>query len=595
LNRNSYNYYVVARLKTGMRSEQAQAQLDTLALRLSAAYPDDNTGKSFLITPLRERLVTPVRATLWLLMTSVSFVLLISCSNVANLLLARAAARSREIALRAALGASRGRILRQLMVESSLLALLGGVLGLILAVAGTEALVHLAPENLPRLREVHVDRFALIFAGGISLLATIIFGLMPAARASRTDLQKSLKPGGSRGVLGGDLGGMRHALVVAEVSLSVVLAVGAVLLFRSFVALSNVDLGYRTESRLVMYVDIPAHGRDGYLRVAASFDRLIPKLAAIPGVQSAAAAMGVPMGRYGSNGSYFVEGRPVANPPNAEFALASSGYFGTMGVSLLRGREFAPADQYDAPFVAIINAALARRSFPGEDPIGKRVKCGLDQPDKWMTIVGVVRNTSQDSPAIEPGPELYMPLSQHPYYANEFQVVLRTTLPPESLVPAVRGRMRDLEPAAATSFTTLEEMAAESVATPRFRLLLTGAFAVLAVVLAMVGLYGVMSYLTAQRTAEIGIRMALGAQSRDVLWLVLGHGMRLALLGAAIGFVAAMGAMRLIRSLLYGIGAADPVAFVSVTALLMGIALLACYIPARRAMRVDPMTAMRYE
>jgi predicted permease len=592
LNRTAYNYNVVAKLQAAVSVEQAQARLDTVAARLSAAFPGSNRGKSFAVTPLRDQLVRPVGATLWILMAAVSLVLLIACANVANLLLARAAGRRREIALRAALGASRWRILRQLVVESAILAVAAGILGVLLAAGGTGALLRLAPQNLPRLTEVRVDRFALLFAAAAALLATMVFGLAPAWQTSRIDLREALQSG-ARGMVGGRSGRLRGALVVAEVSLSAVLAVGAVLLFRSLLALTTIDLGYRTEGRLVMYTHVPAHGRDEYLRVAGSFDRLLPEFAAIPGVQSAAAAMGVPAGRYGSNGSYFVDGEATANPPNAGFLLASSGYFATMGIPLLRGRDFAAFDRYDAPFVAIVNQALVRRSFPNENPVGKRIKCGLDAPDQWLTIVGVVGDVRQNSPASAPEPELYMPLSQHPYHANEFQIVLRAAVSPASLAGPARKRMHDLYPLAATDFTTLEQMVATSIATPRFRVYVTGVFAGLALLLAMIGVYGVMSYLTAHRTSEFGLRLALGARPGELLAGVLAGAARLALAGLSIGALISIACGRLIGSMLFGLEPTDTFTYAAVLGGVLILTLAAAAVPAWRAARIDPASALR--
>jgi putative ABC transport system permease protein len=595
VNHSAYNYHVVSKLRAGQTIREADEQLGAIAARLTAAFPDTNEDKTFSVTPLRDQLVGPVGSTLWVLMAVVSLVLLISCANVANLLLARAAGRSREIALRAALGASRWRILRQLTIESLILAAAAGALGLLFAAGGTQLLLRLAPENLPRVAEVRVDRVVLLFAGAVSLLATTLFGLLPAWQTSRIDLQDSLKQGGARGLLGVRHGRLRSALVIAEVSLSVMLAVGAALLSRSFFALSAVDLGFHTEDRLVMYTHIPTHGLDETIRVAASINSLLPEIAAIPGVRSTAAAMGVPSGRYGSNGSYFLENQSTVNPPHALFGLASPNYFATMGIPLLRGREFTTRDSYDQPFVAIVSQALVRRSFPDEDPIGKRLSCGLDAPGKFMTIVGVVGDTRHDSPASDPEPELYMPLAQHPYYANEFQMVIHSALPPASLAAPIRQRMHELNPTAATSFTTLDEMIATSVATPRFRFFFTTAFAVLAVLLAMVGVYGVMSCLTAQRTSEFGLRLALGAKPGDLLTSVLKRAVLLAAAGLIIGAVASLAASRLIATMLFGLKPTDAVSYTLVLAGMLFATVAAAAIPALRAARTDPATALRQD
>ncbi len=592
-NRTAYNYHTVARLKPGLTPRAAEAQLTTIATRLSAAFPDTNRGKTFSVTLLQDQITGPVGSTLWVLMAVVSLVLLISCANVANLLLARAAVRSREIALRAALGASRWRILRQLTLESLLLAAAAGALGLFIAAGGTQLLLRLAPENLPRLAEVHTNRTVLLFAAAVSVLATTLFGLLPAWQASRVDLQHALKQSGARGQIGLHHSRLRSALVIAEVSLSVMLAVGATLLSRSFFALSAVELGFHTENRLVMYTHIPTHGLDETIRVAASIDTLLPEIAALPGVQSTAAAMGVPSGRYGSNGSYFLENQPEINPPHALFGLASPNYFATMGIPLLRGREFTTRDSYDQPFSAIVSQALVRRSFPNQDPIGKRLWCGLDAPHKWMTIVGVVGDTRHDSPASGPEPEIYMPLAQHPYYANEFQMVIRTALPLSALAAPIRQRMHELSPTAAVDFTTLDEMIATSVATPRFRFFFTTAFAALALLLAMVGVYGVMSCLTAQRTSEFGLRLALGAKPADLLIAVLKRAALLTATGLIIGGSASLAAGRLIESMLYGLKPTDAISYAIVLAGMLIATLAAAALPALRAAQTDPATALR--
>lgn len=598
-NRSAYNYHTVAKLKPGLTPRAAEAQLTAIAARLSAAFPDTNRGKTFSVTLLQDQITGPVGSTLWVLMAVVSLVLLISCANVANLLLARAAVRSREIALRAALGASRWRILRQLTLESLLLAAAAGVLGLLIAAGGTQLLLRFAPENLPRLTEVRVDRTVLLFAAAVSLLATTIFGLLPAWQASRVDLQHALKQSGARGQLGLHHSRLRSALVIAEVSLSVMLAVGATLLSRSFFALSAVELGFHTEDRLVMYTHIPTHGLDETIRVAASIDTLLPEIAAIPGVESTAAAMGVPSGRYGSNGSYFLENQPgpqsSGDPPHALFGLASPNYFATMGIPLLRGREFTTRDAYDQPFAAIVSQALVRRSFPNEDPIGRRLWCGLDAPHKWMTIVGVVGDTRHDSPASGPEPEIYMPLAQHPYYANEFQMVIRTALPLSSLAAPIRQRMHELSPTAAVDFTTLDEMIAASVATPRFRFFFTTAFAALALLLAMVGVYGVMSCLTAQRTSEFGLRLALGAKPADLLIAVLKRAAIRTATGLIIGGAASLAAGRLIASMLFGLKPTDAISYATVFAAMLIATLAAAALPALRAAQTDPSTALRQD
>jgi len=579
LSRTVYNA-VIGKLKPGITLAAANARLRIF--------------QGIVAIPLRDRLVGPVRGTLYFLMGAVALVLLIACTNVANLLLARATARSRETAVKAALGARRWHIIRPLLMESAVLALIGGALGLLLAQLGT-AFVGRLP--LPRLSEVRVDWMVLGFTFCISLLAVFFFGLAPAWQAARVDLHEVLK---SRGKLGGGSSPrLRNALVVAQIALSFVLAIGAGLLLRSFLTLTNVQLGYRTEGILVMYAHAPARSLEEHVGVGRLFETLREQLNGLPGVTSVAAAMGLPTGQYGSGDSYAVEGKHRfaggQNLPQAGFRLASPAYFHTMGIPLIGGREFSPRDEYDAPFVAIVSQALARQSFPNEDPIGRRLQCGLDAPSKWMTIVGVVGDVRQQWPASAPVPELYMPLKQHPYFANELQVVVRGTLPPDSLIAPVRERVRALNPEIAMKFTRMDTMVADTIAKPRFRTLLIGVFAALALLLAMAGVYGVMNYVVTLRTPEFGLRVALGATSGNVVRLVLGRALRLAAVGLATGLALSLAASSLMSSMLYGLKATDAITYAIVVGAVTPVILLAAAIPAWRATQIDPLTALREE
>src|SRR5260370_1335049 len=429
-------------------------------MRLQSAFPDDNKDKSFLAVPLVEQLVGPVRATLYFLMGAVSLVLVIACANGANLLLARVTARQREIAVRAALGATRMAIARQLLIESAVIALAGGALGLLLAFAGTRVLTHATAQQvgLPRLADIQVNWVVFAFAIGVSLLSSFVFGMSPAWQAAKVDLNEALKQAG-RG-LAGSSGRLRNALVVAQVALSFALAIGAGLLLRSFLALNSVDPGFRTQGMLVMYAHDPAHTLDDYLKAGQSFVNAVEQMRQMPGVTSAAAAMGVPTGQYGSNGGYVVDGKPFSQDLNSmaqsDFTLSGPGYFSTMGIPLLHGRDFNLSDSYDRQFVAIISESLARQSFPGQDSIGHTIMSGLDSSTKWMTVVGVVGDVRQDSPANSPGPTLYMPLLQHPYYDNDLQMVMRSAVSPTSLIDPVRTKMPSLNPEVAPKFTTME-------------------------------------------------------------------------------------------------------------------------------------------
>jgi predicted permease len=410
------------------------------------------------------------------------------------------------------------------------------------------------------------------------------------------DLHDVLK---SRGKLGGSSPRLRNALVVAQIALSFVLVIGAGLLLRSFLTLTNVQLGYRTEGILVMYAHAPARSLEEYVGVGRLFETLREQLNGLPGVTSVAAAMGLPTGQYGMSGSYAVEGKHRFGSgqtlPQAGVRLASPAYFQTMGIPLIGGREFSPGDQYDSPFVVIVSQALARQSFPNEDPIGRRLQCGLDAPSKWMTIVGVVGDVRQQSPASAPAPALYMPLKQHPYFANELQVVVRAAVPPESLIAPVRQRVRAMNPEVAMKFTSMDTMVADTIAKPRFRMLLIGVFAALALLLAVAGVYGVMNYVVTLRTPEFGLRVALGATAGSVVRLVLGRALRLAAAGLATGLALSLAAGSLISSMLFGLTPTDAITYAIVVAAVTPAILLAAAIPAWRATRVDPLTALREE
>jgi predicted permease len=595
VSRGSYNYRVLALLRPGASLDAANAQLATIGTRLQAAFPDTNKHKSFLAIPLQEQLVGSVRLTLYFLMGAVSLVLLIACANAANLMLARATARQREIAVRSALGATRAAIARQLLLESGVIALAGGALGLLLAVFGTRMLTHATARQigLPRLADIQVDWSVFTFAIGASLLSSFLFGMSPAWQASRVDLTNALKQAGHG--LAGSSNRLRNSLVVVQVALSFALAIGAGLLFRSFLMLNNAELGYRTEGMLVMYAHDPARTLDDYLRAGRFLENAVEQMKGLPGVTSAAAAMGLPSGQYGSNGGYVVDGRELntEHAAQANFTVSGPAYFYTMGIPLLRGRDFDSGDGYDRPFVAIISESLARQSFPGQDPIGHTIVSGLDGAQKWMTIVGVVAEVRQDSPGDSPRPTLYMPLLQHPYYGNEVTVVMRSAISPTSLIEPVRSKMRSLNPEVATKFTTMEAMVSDSIATPRLRTMLAGLFAGVALLLAVAGMYGVMSYATTQRIPEFGLRMALGASPSSVLALVLRRAAQLTLLGVAIGLALAFSATRVINTMLFGLKPTDAITYSAALLAVTPLVVLAAAIPAWRAARVDPVVALR--
>ncbi len=594
LQRTAYNYRAVARLKSDVSVEQARANLDSIAAQLAVAFPKSNEGKTFRVVPLREQLTGSVQSMLYLLLGAVLLVLLIACANVSNLLLARATVRAREISVRAALGASRAAIIRMLVIESMTLATFGGLLGILLASWGTQALLRFAPPNLPRANEIHLDYAVLGFAMGLSLLSAMVFGVLPAMQASRAEFS-------SRGVLRGGSHRLRNSLVVAEIALSFVLATGAGLFFRSFLALNATDMGFRPDSILVMTAHAPAKELNQYVNVTHSFvDKLLPTLGAMPGVDATAAVMGLPTGQYGSNGSYAVAGKQVLAEgeklPESNWALSSPNYFAAMHIPLLSGRDFTPQDQYGTPGVVIISESAARQSLPGEDPIGRQLLCGLDEwTTKPMTIVGVVGDVRQDSPGSPTKPTLYMPMEQHPFHSNELQVIVRTSLPPAAMTSAVRKATSDLNSEMAVKFTTMEEMVSDSTSAPRFRTFLAITFALLALLLAMAGIYGVMSYVVTQRTSELGLRMALGAARGNVIGLVLSRAAVLAAIGLAIGTGLSLAVSRFVGAMLFGLTAADPATYAMVLLSVAVIAILAAAGPAWRASRIDPMVALRQE
>jgi putative ABC transport system permease protein len=595
--RGGHNYWAIGRLKPGIHLDQAQAEMSAIAQRLTKQYPAADRNMGVTITRMRDEMVRNVRLTLYVLLAAVGLLLLIACANVATLLLARSSARTREIVIRSALGASRKRTLGQLITESLLLALLGGGAGLVLAISVSKALVALAPGNVPRLGEASINTCVLAFTFAVSLLASLLFGLAPAFYGSRTDLSEGLKQGASR-MVGGAALRIRGMLAVAEIALTIVLLVGAGLLVRSFVALNNVSLGFRPQHVLVMEMSVPASpGLTDRSRAARFYSSLLDGVSDLPGVAAAGATMALP-GHAGSNGSYWIDHLPeqlTANAPNAVFSVVTPGTFAALGIPLKAGRDFSARDSYNAPLTAIINEALARRSFPGQDPLGRSIFCGLDT-DKPMQIVGIVGDVRQYGPAQKPEPEIYMPYDQHTLGAGtSLSVVVRTTVAPGALAATLRREVHKRSPDVPVRFSTLEEHVEENVATPRFRSLLLGIFAAVALCLAMAGVYGVLAYRVSQRTSEIGLRMALGATPRSILRMVLWQGLVFVGLGGALGLAGALAATRLLSSMLFQVKPGDPFTYVGAGALIGLVALVASYVPARRAAKVDPMVALRHE
>jgi predicted permease len=587
---------VVARLKPNVSQQQAETELNLVAAQLEELYPKSNKGRRVLLTPLHESFVGNVREPLLILLGAVGLVLLIACANVANLLLVRASTRRKEMAVRVALGASRAKLIRQLLTESLLLSVLGAVLGILLAFWGTSLIAAQLPEGIPRLQEARVDAPVLIFTLAVSLLTGLLFGLVPALQASRPNLTEGLKEG-DRGSTG-QRQRLRNVLVVGEVALTLMLLVGAGLLIQSFRRVLQVDPGFKAQNLLTMQISV--NNPDGQ-QVANFFEQLQENVRNLPGVKSVAVSNGVPFG-VANFPTFLIEGRPeTENKPSGIRYTVSPDYFQTLGIELVKGRVFTTQDTRDSQPVVVINEVLAQLYFPDEEPLGKRLKLFSDSPS--AEIVGVVRHVEHynldGQRSVQS--QFYNNFNQTSLQAlpggvRRINLLTRTEVEPLTLAAAVRDQVKALnKDQAVFNVRTMEQIVAQSVAPRRFSMLLLTVFAIVALALASLGIYGMMSYAVTQRTREIGVRMALGAQSGNVLSLVIGQGIKLALAGVVLGLIASIALTRTIKNLLFGVSATDPLTFAAIALLLLLVALLACYIPARRATKVDPMIALRYE
>jgi len=611
--RTAHNWWVLGRLAPGVTPAKASADADNVARRLKQQYGDATDMVGVALMPLRENLVGHLKPALLILLGASAVLLLIACANVVNLMMARMAAREGEYALRLALGASRARLVQQFVAESLVLATGGGILGMVLAAVGVRALLALQSGNLPRASDVHVSWTVLAFALGVSVAAALAMGLLTAFRAGRGDLRAALAESQRTQAGAGATLRLRGALVVAQVAATIVLLVGAGLLGRSFIKLLEVNPGFRTQSSLVLDVSLPSGGNHDSVwatRTAGFYDELIGRLKAIPGVREAGGVTVLPLsGDGGGNGTFLIMNgadekfdmeaferlsRDPSRTGNAEFRIASGGYFRAMNIPLVKGRLFDERDTRESPHVAVISESLAKERWPNEDPLGKVIQFGnMDGDLHPFTIVGVVGDVREEGLASEPAPTFYAFYRQRPWVANDFNIVMQGNVENATVIAAARRAVSDLRPDVPPRFRTIETVVSTSVADRRFTLLLIGVFGASALLLATLGVYGVISYLVTQRRQEIGVRIALGAQSTDVVKLVLRQGALLAGIGIIVGGVAALALTRLIRGMLFGVSTTDPLAFGAVILGMLAVALLASFIPARRAAGIAPMSILR--
>ncbi|HEX8144123.1 MAG TPA: ABC transporter permease [Pyrinomonadaceae bacterium] len=603
--RGRYSFRMIARLRPGASLAQARAEMNTIGQRLEQEYPrtyrgpkGEDGGWHVTVTTLREEVVGNARVFLLILLGVVGFVLLIACANIANLWLARASTRRREVAIRTALGAGRARLVRQFLTESVMLALLGGGAGLLLAMWGVELLSAASPRGIPRLDEADLDIRVLGFTLGVSLLTGLLFGLVPALQSSRVELSESIKENSRSATTGYGWRRLRGLLVVSEVALALVLLIGAGLLLKSFGRLLAVDPGFNAENVLTMRMSLPPSRYTGPQERVNFYGQLLEGVKALPGVEAASITTALPLSGVNFGGPFSIEGRPLdmsGKPPHAYVRTVAPDYFKVMGIAFIKGRDFGAVDTDKSQPVVIINEAFARGFFNNGEAIGQRIKIGAPgSPRPWMLVAGVVRDVKSDGLDAEATPEMYMPYSQD--IVSAMTLVIRTRSDPASSVAAVRHALQAVDKDQPVyNIRTMEQLLGESVAQRRLNMLMLGAFALLALLLATTGIFALMAYTVAQRTREIGIRMALGAQKSDILKLVFRQAMSLTVLGLCLGLAAAFALTRLMTSMLFGVSATDPQTFIGIALLLTVVSLVACYIPARRAMKVDPTIALRYE
>jgi putative ABC transport system permease protein len=598
--RYNRSYSIVGRLKPGISLAHAKAEIETINGQMRIEHKDNYPGGDSFggdVFPLQELAVARMRPTLLILLGAVALVLLIACANLTTMLLARAAAHEREMAIRVALGAGPLRVLGQVLTESVMLALLGGVAGILLAIWGVDLLKSIGAQTVPRLREVNLDLRVLITTFAVSVGTGIVFGLVPGLASAKPELTESLKEGGRSSTVGKSRNRLRNALVIAEVALALVLLTSAGLLMKSFVRLQNVNPGFDSHHVLTAEVSLPKLQYPDNKSIVHFGDEAQRRIATLPGIQAVGLTTVLPLAGTNGDSSFAIEGRPDdrSTPnPDEEKREVSPGYFRAIGTPLIRGRFFTEADNADAPLVIIVNQTFARKFWPNEDAVGKRIVMGGMSPDpKWITIVGIVGDIRHAALDVEPKPEMYVPFAQDPYKSMIFAV--RGTQDPRNLASAIRSQIQSIDPGLPlANIRTFDAVIAESVAPRRLSVVLLGVFAAVAVLLATVGIYGVMSFLVVQRTHEIGVRMALGAQRADVMRLVIGRALQLVAIGTAIGLLMALFSTRALQALLYQVSAVDLPTFFFVTFVLGLVALAASYLPAQRAMRADPMIALSH-